>query len=122
MTRAARSIQIYGIYIVVSGLSMCFVPNLMLARLGVPPTTEGYIRMLGLVLFILGLYYVAAARSQITPFFRWSVWGRGLAVAGVIGLVIIQLVPPAFLGIAAIDAACAVWTAMALRTPVATAA
>lgn len=115
MTQAARSIQVYGIYITVSGLTMATAPNAMLASLGVAPTTEGYIRILGLVLFILGLYYLAAARAQVLPFFRWTVWGRALAVAGVVGLIVLGLAPAAFAGIAAVDAAGALWTAMALR-------
>jgi hypothetical protein len=122
MTHAARSVQIYGVYLLISGLAMCFVPNAMLGRLGVAPTTEGYIRMLGLVLAILALYYVAAARARVVPFFRWSVWGRALAVVGMIGLMIGGFAPTAFLGIAVVDAAAAVWTALALRRATAAAA
>lgn len=115
MSHAQRSIMIYGLYLGVSGIGMCVAPNAMLASLGVEATTEGYIRMLGLVLFILALYYVAAARAEVVPFYRWSVWGRGLAVLGVTTLALAGLAPTAFVGIAAIDAAGAIWTATALR-------
>ena len=119
MRHARRSIQVYGVYLGVSGLTMCLAPNVMLTSLGVPPTTEGYIRMLGIVLFILALYYFAAARSNVVPFFRWTVWGRALAVAGVIGLILAGFAPVAFSGIAVADAASAIWTAIALRGGVA---
>ena len=115
MTQAARSIQIYGFYLLVSGFAMCFVPNAMLGSLGVAPTTEGYIRMLGLVLGIIALYYLVAARTQVVAFFRWTVWGRGLAVVGVLGLIIGGFAPKEFLGTALLDAASAIWTALALR-------
>lgn len=115
MTHAARSIQIYGAYLGLSGLMMYVAPNVMLSSLGVSPSTEGYIRMLGAVLFILALYYLAAARSNLVPFFRWTVWGRGLAVAAVVGLIVTGFVPAAFAGIAVGDALSAIWTAVALR-------
>lgn len=116
MSHAARSIQIYGVYLLITGVSMTVVPNMMLGSLGIPPTGEGYIRMLGLVLGILGLYYLAAARADVIPFFRWTVWGRAIAVIGVIALISLGIAPAAFLGTAALDAASAIWTAIALRT------
>jgi hypothetical protein len=88
----------------------------MLATLGLPPTDEPWLRVLGIVVFVLGLYYIQAARKEVTPFFRWTTWGRPIVLAAFIAFVAAKIMPPVLLGFGVIDAAGAVWTALALRS------
>lgn len=115
MSRVARSILAFGIYCVAVGALLVAGPNLFLRLVGLPPAPEVFIRVLGVVVLTLGLYYIAAARSEVTAFFRWTVWGRPFAFAAFLALVVLGLAPPVLILFGAIDLAGALWTARALR-------
>jgi hypothetical protein len=115
MSRAARTILAFGIYCLGVGAILIFVPNLFLGLLGLEPTREVYIRVLGVVVTTLGLYYIAAARAEAVVFFRWTVWGRPLVLAAFIALVLAGAGPPVMILFGVADAAGALWTALALR-------
>ncbi len=115
MTRAARSILVFGVYIVVLGLLLASLPHLVIGPFGFPEAREPWIRVLGVVVVVLGAYYVQAARQEVTVFFRWTVWGRCGILAGFTLLALAGLAQPALILFGAIDAAGAAWTALALR-------
>ncbi len=115
MSRAARSILVFGIYCLAVGTVLILAPNLFLEALRLEPTREPYIRALGVVVMTLGLYYLAAARAGAVAFFRWTVWGRAFVLAAFIGLVLAGVAPPILILFGAVDAAGGLWTALALR-------
>jgi hypothetical protein len=80
---------VYGFYMIASGLSFALAPNAFLSRAGLPPTSEPWIRVFALLVTILGLYYVVAARQELTAFFRISLVGRVLMLAGLAALVVL---------------------------------
>lgn len=115
MTPAARSLFLFGLYLVVAGSGLLLVPALMLQPLGLPPPADVWVRVVGLLAIALGLYYRVAARAELLAFMRLSVWVR-LGVAVVFGAFVLGgLAPAALLGFGLIDAAGAAWTARALR-------
>src|SRR5262245_42123837 len=98
MSGAARSILVVGIYVTVLGALLATVPDLVIAPFGFPPVRDPWIRVLGVVAVVLGGYYIAAGRQGSTAFFRWTVWGRALVLAGFALLVIAgQVAPPLIL-------------------------
>jgi len=111
----ARTVLVFGIYCVAVGAVLIFMPNVFLGLLGLAPTREVYIRVLGVVVSTLGFYYIAAARAEATSFFRWTVWGRPFVLAAFIALVLCGAAPPVLILFGAVDAAGALWTAWALR-------
>ena len=115
MTNAARSIFVFGIYLVCTGLILVAAPNTLLALLRLAPTTEPWIRVLGILVFVMGAFHIAAARSDVIPFFRFTVWGRGIVLIGLASLVLLKLAPPVLIVFGLVDAAGAVWTRAALR-------
>ena len=115
MSRAARTILAFGVYCLAVGAVLILIPNLFLAGLGLEPTREPYIRALGVVVMTLGFYYIAAARAEAVVFFRWTLWGQPFVLAAFLGLVIAGAAPPILILFGAVDAAAAVWTALALR-------
>ncbi len=115
MTSAARSVFVFGLYLLVTALALATLPNAFLGVLGVAPTTEVWIRVLGVVVGVLGAYYVVAARENLVAFFRASVWGRVLVLLGFTTLVLLRLGPPQLIAIGLVDAAGALWTRVALR-------
>ena len=115
MTRAARSIFAFGIYSVATGLILVVAPNALLSLLRLAPTTEPWIHVLGIVVVVMGSFFIAAARNNVTPFFHFTVWGRTVVLIGFTALILLQLAPPVLILFGLIDAAGAVWTRTALR-------
>lgn len=115
MSRAARSVLAFGIYLLVLGTGLLAAPNTLLALFRQLPTQEPWLRVVGLVVLVLGLYYVSAAREQVAAFFRWTLWGRSLAVAVLVVLVAVGIAPAFVLILGAIDLLCAAWTFLALQ-------
>lgn len=116
MSRAAVSIFVFGCYLVLNAVVLALAPNLMLSTLALPPTNEPFVRVLGIVVFVLGLYYIQAARQEVVPFFRWTTWGRPIVLASFIALAAAGLAPAVLIGFGVVDAAGAIWTALALRS------
>jgi hypothetical protein len=114
VSRAAKSILIFGAYLAVLGAGLLASPNTMLALFGQPPTQEPWLRVLGLVSLVLGLYYVSAARGEVTPFFRSTLWGRGIGALVMAALVVAKMAPAFILLMAAADGLGALWTWRAL--------
>lgn len=113
MSRAARTIVVFGIYMALVGAILVVAPNVLLTILGLPSTDEPWIRILGLFMVVVAYYYYRAAASEATAFFRATVHGRTvmalfLAVLGMSGARVLIL-----FGAAELTGAIA--TALALR-------
>ena len=115
MSRAAVSMMAFAVYLAVLGVGLLAAPDLLLALFGQPPTTEPWLRVVGLLVLVVCLYYVRAARSELTPFFRYTLLGRPLASVGLIALVAAGEAPRFVLLMALVDAGGALWTWWALR-------
>lgn len=76
MNKAAKTLWYFGIYMIANGVSLLIAPNAMLSLFGFPSTDDVWIRILGLLMSVLGAYYVMAARQNFMPLVRWSVYGR----------------------------------------------
>jgi hypothetical protein len=87
MSPAARTVHLFGLYLVAVGVALIVIPNVLAGVFGIPPTDEPWIRMLGLLVLGLAGYYLVAARSELTVFFQASVTGRVLIGAGLIVIV-----------------------------------
>jgi hypothetical protein len=115
MTRSARSIFVFGVYLVVTGVVLFALPNVLLAVLGLPRTDEPWIRVAGIPVGVLGAFHIAAARAELVPFFRYTVWGRPIVLVGIGALVLVRLAPPILLLFGLVDVAGAMWTRVTLR-------
>lgn len=76
MSHAARSIKVFAVYLGLLAVSLLLMPNVLLQTFGLPPTTEVWIRVVGMLAALLGVYYWTAAATELTPFFRASVLCR----------------------------------------------
>lgn len=115
MTPAARSIQVFGAYLLLLGATLIAVPNLLLAVFGIPPTEEVWIRVVGMLAGILGVYYLRAASAGLTAFFGWTVPVRLSVPVFFAAFVALGLAPAVLLLFGAVDAAGALWTWSALK-------
>jgi len=115
MTKAARSVFVFSIYLFILGSILVAVPNRLLSLFGLPHTGEVWIRVVGMLAVVLGFYYLTAARRELTPFFRATVFGRLAVLIFFIAFVLAGFAPPILILFGVIDALGAVWTAVALR-------
>jgi hypothetical protein len=115
MTPAARTLSVFGLYLLAAGGALLLVPALMLQPLGVPVPADVWVRVVGLLAIALGLYYRVAARAELLAFMRMSVRVRLGVACAFVGFIVAGLAPVALLGFGLIDAAGAAWTARALR-------
>ena len=115
MSKAAKSVLVFGIYLVVIGIGFMAMPNTPLALLGFPTTSEPWIRVVGMLLLLLAYYYIQAARNEMRSLFRWTVHARSSVVVFFGVFVLLGLAQPMLIGFGVIDLLAALWTNRALR-------
>ena len=115
MSRAAKSLFVFGVYLCGLGLSLLLYPNLLLRLFAVPPTNEVWIHINGMFVLCLAYYYLQAARHELTPFIQWTVWGRAAVIIYFAMFVLLTGAPKALLLFGLVDLSSAIWTLIALR-------
>ncbi len=116
MSPAARSVFVFGIYVLAVGAAVTLAPDVLLRLLQFPPATDGWIRMVGVLSLVIGTYDVVSGRSNAVANIRASVPIRFAFALACTVLVALRYLPPQLLPLAAIDVAGAVWTMLALRS------
>jgi hypothetical protein len=111
---AARSVLVFGLYLLVVGALLLLVPDAVLKVLGLRRTHEPWIRILGTVTCYVGIYYLVAARHEMTAFFRASIGVRLSLIVVLLALVLWANAKPILLIFGGIEAAGALWTRAAL--------
>ena len=114
MSASALSVLVFGIYLVVIGTGFMLMPNTILPLFKFPKTNEPWIRVLGVVVLVLGFYYIIAAQNELSPFFWASVVGRFGVLILFSSLVLLKKAKPMLILFGLIDAAGAVWTLLVL--------
>lgn len=115
MSAATTSVRVFGIYLVFLGAALIVAPNAVLALFGIPPTSEVWLRVVGVLAAALGFYYNVAARFTLVPFYRATIAARVLVFVAFGALVLLGFAKPALALFGAVDLAGAIWTAAALR-------
>lgn len=115
MSRAASSIKFFAVYLFLIGPILAAAPNFLLALLGMPPTGEVWIRVVGMLVFVLGVYSLVAARYELRPFFEASVITRLFVFVAFSSFAIIGLGSPMIAVFGVIDLLGSIWTWCALR-------
>lgn len=112
---ATKSIVYFGVYMVVVGLIVVFFPNVLLSLFGLPTTSEVWLRLGGLLIAILGGYYLHAGRYRLVPFYRATIYGRIAFACGIAVFVFLGLASPILLIVGLIDIVSALFTARSLQ-------
>ena len=115
MSAVARSIYYFSFYLLIAGASLAIFPNIILSLLGIPPTSEIWIRLAGTLTFILGIFFNHMARHNIREFFFISLFGRGIFAVVVFALYVLLDVPTAILLFALVDIIGLFWTLIAYQ-------
>ena len=115
MKNPTLSIIVFGVYLLASGLSFIFIPNVILPLLGLPTITDVWIRVVGLLAAILGYYFLYSVRYNDRIFYRATIYARLIFFTGIACFVLFSLASPLLLAFGLIDLAGAGWTWYALR-------
>jgi hypothetical protein len=115
MSRAAKSLFVFGIYLCGLGLLLLLAPNPLLRAFGVPPTNEVWIRIVGMLVLCLSFYYVLAARGELTSFIRWTIPARVAVIIYFAAFILLLSAPKPLLLFGLIDLLSALWTWLALK-------
>ena len=116
MSKSARSVFVFGLYLVVLGIILLVAPNFLFGIFAVPSTNEVWIRVVGMLVLFLGVYYTQAARKEMTDFFRWTVYLRSTVIIFFAVFVLSGLVSSPLILFGFIDLLGAIWTGLALRS------
>jgi hypothetical protein len=104
----------FGVYLAASGLGFFVAPRRVLPLLGLAVPADAWIRVVGLLTIILGMYFLYCARPEQRRFFRATVIARLMFFSGVVALVVAGLAPPLLALFGVVDLAGATWTLIAL--------
>lgn len=115
MSGSARSIAVFGGYLLGLGAILLIAPNVLLKLFLMPETAEVWIRVVGMLAGFLGVYYFQAARRNLVDFFRWTVPVRASVPLFFGAFVVTGLAGPMLIAFGIIDLAGAIWTAVELR-------
>lgn len=116
MSSSARSVFVFGLYLVVLGIILVVAPNILLGMFFIPHTAEVWIRVVGMLVLILGFYYTQAARKEMIDFFRWTVYARSTVIVFFAAFVLLDFASPTLILFGAVDLLGAIWTGLALRS------
>lgn len=115
MTAAAKSILYFGIYLYAIGLILIFMPNFFLKILNLAPTTEVWIRIMGVLAFNIGYLYHCTARANNDAFFKLTLPPRILVFIAFFTFALLQYTKPVIIAFGAIDLLGAFWTWRAIK-------
>ena len=116
MSRSAKSILVYGVYLVLVGIANIFAPNEFLYLLQIPASTDIWIHVLGVAMVYVGIYYIVAAVGENRPFFRWTVYYRATVLPVLVLFVAFGYVGAGILIVGGIDLVGAAWTWLVLQS------
>lgn len=111
----ALSVFVFGIYLLLLGAVLILAPNLLLFVFQMPLTTEVWIRVTGMLVLFLGIYYVSARRADLRPFYLWTVYVRSSVIVFFAVFVILGFAPIPLILFGVVDLLGALWTLLALR-------
>jgi hypothetical protein len=114
MSRAAKSVLAFSIVFINGGLGLLLAPQFVSSFLGFSFTELLFPRFLGMTMLVLAYYYVRAAWSGLTEFFKWTVHMRLMGVTFYIAFVVFGIAPITVFGFALMDLLGALWTKWSL--------
>jgi hypothetical protein len=115
MSNIAKTLFVFGLYMLVLGVTLVLFPNFLLSLFHVPATNEVWIRVVGMLVIFLGIYDIVAAKGELKLLIVCSIPVRFSVNVFFTLFVITGLAPPILLLFGAIDFAGALWTWSALK-------
>jgi hypothetical protein len=115
MTAPSKSVYYFGIYLILVGISLVVVPNFVLSLLFLPATSEVWIRIVGVLVFNIGVLYYVMAPENNRMFMILTVYLRASVFVWFVLFVVIGWAPAMLIGFGVVDLLGAIWTYSALK-------
>jgi hypothetical protein len=115
LSHPAKSVFVFGVYLLMLGALLVLAPNATLAVFRMAPTSEVWIRVVGMLVLLLGTCDVLAGLAELRPFIRWTVPLRVAVLVFLTTFALTGLGPTMLILFGLVDLAGACWTAWALR-------
>ena len=115
MSKSAKSVLIFGIYLGVIVLILLLVPNALITPFGIEPANEVWIRLSGILLMALAVYYSLAAKHEIVVIMKATAFIRMTIIFYFTAFALLKLVSPNIIIFSAIDFLGGVWTLLMLK-------
>ncbi|MBX2889444.1 MAG: hypothetical protein KF734_00830 [Saprospiraceae bacterium] len=115
MNKASKTIYYFGFYLLLVGITLIFAPNVLLSMFGMDATNEVWIKVVGVLVINIGLYYILTAPTNNETFNRTTVYTRALVAAWFALFVMLGWAKPALLFFGGVDLLGAVWTWISLK-------
>jgi len=107
--------RVFGVYLLASGVMFAAIPGTALPLLGLAATGDVWVRVVGLLSGILGMYFLYCARTDQRRFFQATVIARIIFFSGVTTFTLVGLASPVFVLFGVVDLLGAAWMQLALR-------
>jgi len=106
----------FGFWVLACGVSLLLFPGLMLRLAAITVSNDVILRIQGMVLVFLAVYYFVAGRQPgFRPLYQVTVYTRAAALPLTAVLVLLLRANPLIILFTVVDALGALWTALALR-------
>jgi len=115
MTYPARTIFVFGLYLLGLGVVLVLAPNLLLSVFRIPPTSEIWVRIVGVLVLEFAACYIVAGQKNWEGFIAITIPLRCAVMVFFAAFVFLLNAPVAFLLFGATDLAFALWTWSATR-------
>lgn len=115
MTRTSKSILIFGLYSLLMGIVLFFIPNTILPLFDLPVSDLPWTNLLGFVLICSSYYYVRSALKNNQDFALYTVQTRLIAPLAVVYLFISGKADWHFLSFGLVDGLGGLWTWFELK-------
>ena len=115
MTKSSKTIYYFSLYLLPLSLLLILVPNFLLKTFMLPPTDEVWIRVVGMLVFFLGVIYYNAARLEQHGLYKIFAYNRIGVLFFFIAFVALGWSEWPLLLFGVIDAAAGLWTLSALK-------
>lgn len=110
MNRISKSIFIFGLYSLLMGIVLLFLPNLFLPLFNLPLLGEPWLNLLGFVLMCSSYYYIRSAISGNMEFALYTIHTRFAAPLVVAYLISTGKADWHFLSFGIVDGLGGLWT------------
>ena len=115
MSKSAKSVVIFGIYSGVIGLILLLVPNALITPFGIEPANEVWIRLSGILLMAIAVYYILGAKYEIIVIMKATAFIRFSIIFFFTAFALLELVSPNIIIFSAVDFLGGLWTYLMLK-------
>lgn len=115
MSKAAVSSRVFAVYLFIVGAGLVLAPNLLLSLFRIPPASDVWIHVVGLLAFMIGVYAWVAGRHEDRSFLAASVYTRFVVFIAFVAFALMEWASPMVALFGVVDLAGGLWTHAALK-------